>query len=91
MELSHLIGDLQACVGDSEWERAGTYFDDLRRELRELLATPLGARNAGAITTTLRGIEVALAERNGPRAAAALRHLAYFVDERTRPSLDAGG
>ncbi len=91
MSLSNLIRDLQACVDDGEWERAGAYFDDLRCELRTVLAAPIGPRNAGAIATSVRGLDGALADHDAARAAGALRNLAYYADERTRPSADAGG
>jgi hypothetical protein len=78
MDAMHVIGDLQSCLDDSEWERAGVYFGDLR----DVAEGALGAKTpqiAGAIALTLDGVERAIDRHDGHSASNALRHLAYLL------------
>jgi hypothetical protein len=78
MDAKHVIGDLQSCLDDSEWERAGVYLGDLR----DAAEGALGAKPpqiAGAIALTLDGVEKAIDRHDAGSAGNALRHLAYLL------------
>ena len=82
MDLPRLIHDLQACCEDGEWERAGAYYDELGPALDELLRGSTNPRNAGAMRSSLRGVQQAFAWQDSQIATAALRHLGYLVADR---------
>ena len=80
MNLPDLIAALEACVADSEWERAETYLDDLQRAARD--GGVPNPRIAGAITQTLSGIASAIEHHAGNVATAGLVHLAHLRSDR---------
>ena len=81
MDVQHLIVDLQACVADGEWERAGTYFGDLRPAVQEIVRSTETPRIAGAIAATLTGVERAFERNDAKIVSVALRHLVYLLDK----------
>jgi len=78
MDVLHVIGDLKSCLDDSEWERAGVYFGDLRQVAEGALESK-PPQIAGAIALTLDGVEKAIDRHDAGSAGNALRHLAFLL------------
>ena len=72
-----ILRDLEACIADCEWERAGSYLDELPAHA---LGASRDARTIGAMVHTLLGLQRAIDRQDIDVGLAAIRHLDYLAD-----------